>query len=553
MIDFGRFNPFNWHTSQAAVNTHAVYKFPAFSFIVNGTVTTATRIKLSDLSESSLTKSVKTWDIDGNTLTATVISPTGSVGVQYIYKIVIGSNTYYSDVIEIIGSDCVLQIGTTNSCNNTNYPFADNPSVFNVNFPDVQWQVPTTEDEYETIITSTGEERRLIGQITRHEFWFVQPKWFANMLTGLRTNDGSFLGSSAIKGIEFEYSELGDGIMAAFKLSFEYVGLHQGNSCCDDVDLDDILSPGGGSGGACDDFVIEIDNTSDTLSVDATDPPIGTPSYRWYRNGVLISTASTIAIVQSGDYRVDVTIAGCRATASYYKDDVCGLFSVDVYSSGNFVNADLSNVPDGCTPTYSVILNGSEVATSVPFEVAATGTYFVKVTACNCVKSGAVYIVYSAETNCDFTLDIDITGSTLSADTDASSPSYLWEFEDETGRTTVGTSISITAQNRGIYWLTVTDGGCSKETYVYLAPSSQTGVVVLYKATGYQFDVIGINLLGITNFANDIIVTINGDVHTYTSDTTPDSANLYSVNGSGQLVTRSATPFTNATIVIKTL
>lgn len=553
-MDFGRFNPFNWHTAKKDINTDVVYKFPTtgVTFIVSKTIVSIKRVLITDESETTPTTTALSWDINGITLNATKISTGLTAGNRYYFKMVIGSTTYYSDIIEGAGADCFETLSIGNSCNNSIFPFADSPSIINVHLPEIQWDTPEVSAEYETIYTETGESRKLVRQITKHTIYFVAPKWYKAMLDGAITCDISYLSSGTIKNMTLEVSPIGDTLYSEYRLIFEYDTLQEGNDCCEEVNLDDIDSPGGGSGGICDDFYIEIDNTADLLTVNLFNEPSGKPTYRWYRNGVLISTASSINIIQSGDYRVDVNDSGCRATASYYKDDVCGLFSVDVYASGNYVNADLSNVPDGCTPTYSVILEGTEIATSVPFEVAETGVYFVKVTACDCVKSGGVYIAFSADTNCDFTIDIDQTGTLLEADTNASTPDYLWEYEDSTGRTNVGTGSSITAQEKGIYWLTITSGGCSKETYLYLAPSSQTGVVVLYRANGYQFDIPGINLSEIVTPANDLLVTINGTLHTYTTDSTPDSANLYSIVG-GQLVTRSASPFTNATIVVKVL
>jgi hypothetical protein len=554
-MDFGRCNPFNWHTSKKDINDTIVYKWRTSgqSFFINKEITSIKRVTVDTEAETSPTMTVLTWDINGETIKATRINITASAGVKYYLKMVYAGITYYSDVIEGTSDTCMTSLSYGNSCNNTIFPFGDQPSILSVWLPEIQLDLPEVESEYETIITDKGQTRRLVRQKTINSMWFVAPKWFRGMLDGIITCDNIYLPSGAIKNITIEANEIGDTLYSEIRLKFEYDTLQEGNDCCDEVNLDEILSPPAGSVNPCEGFEVEIVNTDDTLTVTLIDEPVGTPSYRWYRNGILISTASSISIINSGDYRVDVTIDGCRATDSYFKDNVCTLFGVEVYSSGNFVMADLSNVPEGCTPSYSIILNGIEVGTSVPYEANETGTYFVQVTACECQKSGAAFIQYSSETNCDFSADIDITGSLLEADTDATSPSYLWQFEDGSGRTTVGTSSSITTLNKGIYWLTVTSGGCSKETYIYLAPSSQTGVVVLYRCTGYQFDVIGLNLLQFSNPANDLLVTINGTIHSYTSDTTPDAANLYSINNLGQLVTRSSTPFTNATIIIKVL
>lgn len=521
---------------------------PDSNFIIRGTVT-GTKTDVLTGSSTALSVSTHTWEINGIEYTATHVIATGmTVGNRYYLTLIVDGDTYYTDLIECVSEDCISRLLLLNDCNNINWDWQGAVSFIPVTISEVQQNTPEITTEFETIITAQGEQKQLKRQIQRQRFWFVAPKGYSNVLNGAKACSDNYYNAN-IKNFDFQEESV-DEFNSGFTISFEYINEQQGNDCCDDIDLDDILNPdnGGSGGGDCEGFTIEIVNTSDTLSVTLTDPPpTGTPSYKWYRNNLQISTASTIAIVQPGNYKVQVIQAGCKATTTYFKDDVCGAMTLRVYSVGNFVNADLSNVPEDCTPELSVTLDGVEVATSVPFEVSETGTYFVKVTACECIKSGGVYIIYSEESNCDFTLDIDQTGNLLEADTDATTPTYLWELETGAGRNSIGTGASVTATTKGIYWLNVTSGGCTKETYVYLEPLASQGVFVRYGGTGTAFTILGINLLGITDYAGTIRVTVNGVVFSYTAGS--PGINQYSVNGSGQITVQSS--LTNPTIIVE--
>jgi hypothetical protein len=90
-------------------------------------------------------------------------------------------------------------------------------------------------------------------------------------------------------------------------------------------------------------------------------------------------------------------------------------------------------------------------------------------------------------------------------------------------------------------------GDCTKETYLYLEPLTESGIFVRYGGTGTTFTVLGINLLDITNYAGTIKVTVNGVVFSYTAGA--PGLNQYSVNISGQLVF--ANSLTNPTIIVE--
>ena len=178
MKQFGTLDPFIWKTDVKDIDTNTIYKFPGFTFIVNRTVTAAVRVNFLTGAETSMTLNTFTWDIKGQTLNASRLSTTVVTGTLYYLKITIGGVDYYSGLIEGISTGCVETMGVTNSCNNFNFPFADSPSVINVHLPNVQRDVPETENTYETIVTENGNKEKLIKQVTRDKVWFVQPKWF---------------------------------------------------------------------------------------------------------------------------------------------------------------------------------------------------------------------------------------------------------------------------------------------------------------------------------------------------------------------------------------
>lgn len=542
--DFGLFNPFILHKSVDRVRSNVIYKMNPCIFILRGSVGSATKINTETGAETSLTYDTRSWTINDTTFEATYFSDTLTAGVSYYFKININGTDYYTDYVQNDG--CVgVDLATANTCNDINMEWEGGISAVSLSLANLQQLAAETDFEFENIVTASGQHRKIKRQVQRQRFWFLQPKGFANILSGVKGNDYNFFNGTEIRNFDFS-EESKDDFYSAFVITFEYVNLQQGNQCCDELDLDEIQNPSGeGTGDGCL-MTAEIVNTDDTLTVTLADEPVGTPSYKWYRNNLQISTASSITIVQPGNYKVEVLIAGCKATASYFKDDVCALLSVRVYAVGNFVNADVSNVPEGCTETYSVTLDGVEVATTVPYEVAETGTYFVKVTACDCNKSGGVFVNFSEESNCDFTVAIVQDGNTLEADTDAVAPTYQWELETGEGRNVIGTSATQAITLKGIYFLTVTEGLCSKETYLYIEPLATAGTFLRYGGTGTAFTVLGINLLNITNYAGTIQVTVNGVVFSHVAGS--PGLNQYTVNGSGQVVVGSS--LTNPTIVI---
>ena len=114
----------------------------------------------------------------------------------------------------------------------------------------------------------------------------------------------------------------------------------------------------------------------------------------------------------------------------------------------------------------------------------------------------------------------------MTAVTDAENPTYLWEYEDETGRTTISTANNVTTDQTGIYWLTVNQGECSIENYIYYKSPNDCQKISICNwdempawnrvfdqflvATGPSVDLINIDLSTVTNPNLQLSVFRNG-------------------------------------------
>jgi hypothetical protein len=550
MISTGIYHPFNFVNRVEDIDTQCIYRTPYLSCVITGNFTTV-RIVNSGTGATAHTATALTWDYKGETLKAFKISFSPVEGSTYYVEI---DGAYYSD--SVIKYDlCVTEILSSSDCTNSYFDWSNQIFSLQLLFSNARQLQPTFEYKTVQIVTDKNRIEKTQEQYIRQRIQLVAPSGAAQYLESLKNNTyvalNTYSGYKELINIEVEANEQDNGRYSIFVLSFEYKDTPiNTDTCCEIINIDDIISPDSPSGGAeCAGFTAEIVNTDGTLTVTLTDAPAGTASYKWYRDNVFLSSATTITIEAPGNYRVDVTIGQCRATASYFKDNACAIFQIDITKSGNAINATVSNLPDGETETYSVVLNGVEVSTSVPYTVTETGTYYIYATAGECKKSKAIYVVLEDD-DCDFTIDIIEDAGVLTADTDAALPTYLWELETATGRATVGTAETLQIGAKGIYWLTITNGGCSKETYVYKEPLATTGSCVLARTTTTALQpitVYGIDLTNVVNFTSEVLVTLNGVVQTKVSGS-PTLANNYGVDSLGRLLF--ANPLSNALIII---
>ena len=394
----------------------------------------------------------------------------------------------------------------------------------------------------------------------------VLPVGYANILNGIADNDDNGIGGDRIKNIEVVSEILGLGNYARFSISFEYDNLARGSGCCEELDLDEISDPGGTTGGEeCDGFTVEIDESNGNLSVTLNDEPAGTPTYRWFRNGQFLSNATNINVSQPGEYRVLVIIGVCRANASYFIDDLCAAFRIELYSVGNDINANYFNIPgeESDVMEISVVLNGDEVGTELPYTIEESGTYYVYVEINGCRKSAGIVMQLQDE-DCEFSLEIEREGDELTAVTDLEEPVIQWYFENEAGKVPIAATETLTMRLPGIYWLEIVNGECTKEVYEYYAGEDSCMPIKIcnwdemlpinrrqdrfINVTGDSFPAIEIDLDRISNPENQLIVHRNGNVLQYVGGA-PSDIDEYTISG-GDYVVWSSFPLSNEDLIV---
>ena len=541
----GVYHPFIWGAQRKEVDSMTVYQVETLDIILTGQVSSITLVNAATGASTGVTTSAQTWTVRGVTVQATRATATLSEGEHYYLNI---DGVYFSDIIT--KSTCNKVLRSFNSCANQYYDWDSDPVTLKVYLNDPQELAPQIETESETIITEYGQQDKTIRINKKYRLQFVAPIGYIQVLNALKINDSVTLDSVQIINIEVEAQEQDGGRYSLFTLIYQIAAeLQDGNSCCDIINIDDIISPenGGGTGGEeCTGFTATIDYTDGEFSVTLDGEPEGTPSYKWYRNGIYLSSSMSLVTDVPGDYRVEVRIGACTAKANYYLADECQAMTLEITKTLNTINGTVSNVPDGETVVYSVVLNGVEVSTTLPYEALESGIYYVYATAGECNKVKGISITLEDD-DCDFTVSIFENGGILEADTDAGTPTYLWELETGDGRNTIGTSATQVISEKGIYFLNVTQGDCTKEAYLYLEPLTTAGTFLRYGGTGTAFTVLGINLLNIADYAGTIRVTINGVVHSHTAGA--PGLNQYTVNVTGQVVVGSS--LTNPTIIIE--
>ena len=78
-----------------------------------------------------------------------------------------------------------------------------------------------------------------------------------------------------------------------------------------------------------------------------------------------------------------------------------GEFQLELTKTLKSINGTVSNVPDGETESYSVVLNGVEVATSLPYTALEDGIYYVYATAGECNKVKGISVTLE-DNDCDY-------------------------------------------------------------------------------------------------------------------------------------------------------
>jgi len=443
MINLGTYHYFRWYKSPDEIETDLITNLFQFDIILTGYVSVEIYNAKSGASFTGFQTS-HLWSYNGQNIKSTRITFNMQNGVPY-YMVV--DDEFYSNIF--MKTSCGEILSTSNSCANIYHDWIGQDPLPVSLYETIQLE-PSYSEETVSVVGLYGEIKKTVTQKIRHRMKFISGMGMINMLNGVKNNDTNTINGVSIKNIEYEIEETSNEDYATFTLSYELVEqFENANDCCEIINIDDILSPEN-TGGSCTGFSATITESNGTLSVNILNPPTGTPTYKWYLNGGYFSGANSVSITDAGDYRVDIKVADCKTSAFYYISDPCSSFSIDLYTTGNEINGDLNNLPDGETPVYNVVFEGATVGSALPFAATETGTYYVYITTESCNASKGIYVKIETE-DCSFTVDINEDGNELGAITDALSPTYFWEKETKDGRIQIGTTPIITMNGKGIY------------------------------------------------------------------------------------------------------
>jgi len=487
MIDLGIHSPFEYVEQRKDVDGSLVYKLESISIKLTALATEVLLINVDSGTQNVMTLNNYTHTIGDDTvkscLVTGVIPATGSYYLKISGTSKGATSVVYSDGI-IQKSTCNLEIQSANSCSDQYYDWDSNSATSIIKVAQYSDLETSYKDEKTTVYGSNGAKDIIQRQIKRMGFEFVAPTGWINQLNGIKANDTNaikdFNGNVIlIKNIEIEFEKIGNGKYSKFIFTYEYDDYTEGSTCCEIFNIDTLASPDYVGGGTCGLFAVTIGEAAGILTPTPTDAPVGTVTYRWFKNGAFISSAGTLAITDSGNYKVEAKVDQCVVNSTYYSPDECALFLLQTTLVNNTIDAAVSNIPDGESVTYSVKKDGTEVSTTLPYVATISGTYFVVATAGNCNQTKGQYINIVVPT-ADFTISITQADGILTAVTDAVSPVYQWELEvfnaatGTTSRSIIGTDATQVLSGSGIYHLTITSGLESKiDQYLF-----QTGLNV---------------------------------------------------------------------------
>lgn len=543
----GIFHPFTFYTTPSSCT--ALYQMHVIDFIFEGEVT-ASLIDVVTGLPVTLTNTIRTWSINGVDYKATRV--TGSVGAsKYLFKIVLPGTggTFYDGVIEKGSIICDVGIITANDCSNEWYDWTADPGEILLLVGNSGFDLPAFNTAT-TIKIENGLSSEDVVLKPRETIIAIAPNGYNTILNAVKTNKTKKVNGKDVINFNVEREEINEDY-SRFTISFEYPK-PSNNLCCDLLNIDNIAIGGGVGGGDCDTFAVEIINTAGTLTASITDLPniLEPVIYRWYKNGSYLTGATSVGSAGVGTYKLVLLNDGCTANATTQIQSECAAMVVSPYIVGNQLNANITNPP--VSYTISIKKDGVELATSLPYTMVASGTYFVHIVTATCQKSGGVPFVLPENVDCDFTLSIVKSGSILTAITDASAPTYKWKLDkgDGLGALEVGSAATYTVVEDGVYFLEVKNGTCTQDVYLYLKPAQNKFFNALYRSNGSVFTVFGINF---TDFdPNDYTVLVNSGEYTYTPST-PTLSTQWSFNVANQLVLSPSHPVTNALIIIKKL
>lgn len=376
--------------------------------------------------------------------------------------------------------------------------------------------------------------------------------------------------SNDITGYDFdiEEQEVSKGIhqmIISFKAADgdAYHGPKGIGNCCDPLytsapfedceenagDIDNNVPP-------CDTVDFSIAATGDNLNATVSGTP-GAYTVAWYYRltessawTLLIADAAGITMASAGYYRAVLNAVGCGQYFRQYFVEGCSLTVRIRQGAGGALTAE---IPTGATATYVWEYNDGMGWTTLPDttqSILATdsGTYRVTASDGDCDRQDIAQVIVNAAP-CDFTVEIDVSGTTATASTDASSPTYQWIRINESGSVVIGTGSSVQLTATGMYYLYVTDSGCTVSAMYYHKQADGTLPfrLTMMNLIGYEFVVYDIDL---NDYApSQYVVMRGGEVQNYTAST-PTLDDEFTVLPTGEIRFSEFHPLENETVKI---
>ena len=535
---YGIFHPFQFY--KEPLDCTARYSLGSIDFIFKGHVT-ADLINVKTGVITPLAATTFTWTINDVEYKSTRITGSLSVGVEYYFRLTINPfNKLFDGIITRSEFFCNKIIDISNECSNEWHDWENDASPLSIEINgDLDIPEFTTKS---TIRVSDGVEINKSKVSVNNVLVGILPKGFTSILNAAIGCDIVTVGGVPAANISVSTEPINEDYA---RISFLYQEkIAQNDNCCEIININDVVN-GVVVGGGCVGFEVEIVDTSGVLSADITDAPIGEAlTYKWFRNGLLQATTATLDYSEIGTFKVEVKAeGGCIATASVNIASECQAISITPFMTGNFLNANILNAPDGVT--YKIFKQGVEIGTALPIELTLSDTYFIEVITSKCSKKAGI-VVDIIDTSCIHTIGISKTGNVLTAITDAVTPTYLWEYEGNSGKVTIGSGSTVLLNESGNYHLTITKDGCIKNDYLLylkdndcfkveicnpeeLISNPYKIVEIIKDFTGSSVTLTKIDLDLVNNFADQLTVKLNGIDLTYVI--TPTQIDHYTVSG----------------------
>lgn len=553
MIDSGIHHPFLFVGSKKEISESQILYINDGKFILTGNFLA---VDLINYVTDSIVLSIssQTYTFNDVTLKYWFLDVSLNVSDLLYLRVQLSTSTYLYSNCVLKGHPCLsrMRIQSTNDCK-TQYcdwtELADYISLDLYNGKEIE---PSVRRDSSVFVTKQGSITNYSNFQLRYRIQFLGLSSLSRFLESILMNSNVQIQTTTdwedIINLEIESDAIGDTGYSKFTISFVFKGsLNEENECCRDINIDDIAGIENPGSGNCENFSVTLENQNGVLIPTITNIPGGViPVYSWYLNNIYLTSAATLEINGSGNYRLDVIASSCRASVSYYKDDPCTTSSLNIIKTGNEINAFISNIQNNPVITYTVEKNGEVLSTILPYLVTENGTYYIRAKWENCTKLSSIYVDISA-LDCNYNVNIEPEGSYLNADTNATNPLYIWELETKEGITTIGTNSVVNLGGPGVYWLTVISNGCSKKNHYYLPANNESIIYINSMVSGSEFSVLDINLLSIINPAVDLDVLINQTLYSYVSSN-PVISGHYTITSQGKI--KIFNSLTNGTIKI---